>query len=42
MTDIDDFYVKAVARKETGSLLVNDYISDASDDNIQTFKNGID
>ena len=41
MTNIDDCKVVAVARRETGSLLINDYNSDTSDDNIETFKNGI-
>ena len=41
MANIDDCKVIAVARRETGSLLVNDYNSDTSDDNIETFKNGI-
>ena len=41
MTNMNDYKVIAVARRETGSLLVNDYNSDTSDDNIETFKNGI-
>ena len=41
MANIDDCKVKAVARRETGSLLVNDYNSDSSVDNIETFKNGV-
>ena len=41
MANIDDCKVIAVARRETGSLLVNDYDSDSSVDNIETFKNGV-
>jgi hypothetical protein len=41
MANIDDCKVIAVTRRETGSLLVNDYNSDTSDDNIETFKNGV-
>jgi len=38
---MNDYKVIAVARRETGSLLINDYNSEISDDNIETFKNGI-
>ena len=41
MANIDNCKVLAVARRETGSLLVNDYNSDTSVDNIETFKNGV-
>ncbi len=41
MANLDDCKVIAVARRETGSLLVNDYNSDSSDDNIETFKNEV-
>ena len=41
MTNIDDCKFIAVARRETGSLLVNDYDSDSSVDHIETFKNGV-
>ena len=41
MANIDDCKVIAVARRETGSLLVNDYDSDSSVDNTETFKNGV-
>ena len=38
---MNDYKVIAVARRETGSLLVNDYDSDSSVDHIETFKNGV-
>ena len=41
MANLDDCKVIAVARRETGSLLVNDYDSDSSVDHIETFKNGV-
>ena len=41
MTNMNDYKVISVARRETGSLLINDYNSDISDDNIETFKNGV-
>ena len=41
MTNINDCKFIAVARRETGSLLVNDYDSDSSVDNTETFKNGV-
>ncbi len=41
MTNINDCKFIAVARRETGSLLVNDYDSDSSVDHIETFKNGV-
>ena len=41
MANIDNCKVIAIARRETGSLLVNDYNSDTSVDNIETFKNGV-
>ena len=41
MKKIDDCKVIAIGKRETGSLLDNDFNSDISDDNIGTFKNGI-
>ena len=41
MKKIDDYKVNAIGKRETGSLLNNYFNSDTSDDNIETFKNGI-
>ena len=41
MKKIDDCKVIATGKRETGSQLDNDFNSDTSDDNIETFKNGI-
>ena len=41
MSGVNDCKVITIARRETGSLLVNDYNSQTSDDDIEAFKNGI-
>jgi hypothetical protein len=41
MSSIEDGKVLTIARRETGSLLVNNYNSETSDDDLETFKNGI-
>ena len=41
MSSVEDCKVITIARRETGSLLVNNYNSETSDDDLETFKNGI-
>ena len=41
MSGVDDCEVLNIAKRETGSLFINDFNSEISDDNIEIFKKGI-
>ena len=41
MSVIDDWKVSNIPRRETGSLFINDFNSEISNDDIETFKKGI-
>jgi hypothetical protein len=41
MSGVEDCKVITIAKRETGLLLVNDFNSETSDDDIEIFKNKI-